>query len=60
MDIFSRFSVARELLQWGELEQALAEVDDLRSVVDHRVGWILEPIFKLESWNLLKVFPVSG
>jgi hypothetical protein len=60
MDIFSRFSVVRELLQRGELEQALAEVNDLRSVADHRVGWILEPIFKLESWNLLKVFPVSG
>jgi hypothetical protein len=29
MDIFSRFSVARELLQWGELEQALVVVDDL-------------------------------
>jgi tetratricopeptide (TPR) repeat protein len=27
MDIFSQFSVARELLQRGELEQALAEVD---------------------------------
>jgi hypothetical protein len=29
MDIFSRFSVARELLQRGELEQALVAVDDL-------------------------------
>jgi hypothetical protein len=28
MDIFSQFSVARELLQRGELEQALAEVDE--------------------------------
>jgi hypothetical protein len=52
MGTFSQFSVARELLQRGDLEQALAEVD--------WVGWILEPIFKLESWNLLKVFPVSG
>jgi hypothetical protein len=24
------------------------------------MGGILEPIFKLESWNLLKVFAVSG
>jgi hypothetical protein len=30
MDIFSRFSVARELLQRGELEQALAEVDRVK------------------------------
>jgi type IV secretory pathway protease TraF len=27
MDIFSQFSVARELLQRGELEQALSAVD---------------------------------
>jgi hypothetical protein len=37
MGTFSQFSVARELLQRGELEQALAAVDDLRSVADHRV-----------------------
>jgi hypothetical protein len=37
MGSFSQFSVARELLQRGELEQALAAVDDLRSVADHRV-----------------------
>jgi hypothetical protein len=27
MDIFSQFSVGREMLQRGEMEQSLAEVD---------------------------------
>jgi hypothetical protein len=50
MGIFSQFSVARELLQRGELEQALASVIDRPSVADHRVKWVdrlLIPIFDL-------------
>jgi tetratricopeptide (TPR) repeat protein len=37
MDIFSHFSVARELLQQGELEKALAEVDRVVSIFGQSV-----------------------
>jgi hypothetical protein len=41
MGIFSQFSVARELLQRGELEQALAEVE--AKILQ------LTPVFNLQS-----------
>jgi hypothetical protein len=54
MDISSQFSVARELLQRGELEQALAAVDD---AIRER---LLHPIFDLDVGDALKVAFVVG